>query len=54
MSQKHVHCPEAVQCAATKLVSTLRKLIYEQRLNALRLTYMFYDMRLRGDLNRNL
>jgi len=46
--QKGIHCFEAVQRTATKLVTTLCKLSYEQRLDALRLT--LYDRRLRSDL----
>ena len=47
--QKDIQCLESVQRAATKLVPSLRKLSYEDRLNRLGLTTL-YQRRIRGDL----
>jgi len=47
--QKDIQCLESVQRAATKLVPSLKKLSYEDRLKNLRLTTL-YQRRIRGDL----
>ena len=47
--QKDIQCLESVQRAATKLVPSLKKLSYEDRLIRLGLTTL-YQRRIRGDL----
>jgi len=47
--QKDIQCLESVQRAATKLVPSLKKLSYEERLKRLGITTL-YQRRIRGDL----